>query len=214
MVRRKRWWCSFLLSGVLLLLLPTVAGARLLVSSPEETLQSADLIITGTVMAREYGEAERRVTVEVDEVLKGDFRADELSLARQKNPVCGWAGFDFPAPGTQVFLLLCGEAEQGYRPARDLNYVAVVEGDRVTGLYRGFNVGINGRRWSREDYAAAYDAFYRSRRSLVEQSSPVEPAESGSSRAGERLAGPEEPRLEEKSFWARLGDFFRRLWRR
>ncbi|MCR4419412.1 MAG: hypothetical protein QHH27_02945 [Clostridia bacterium] len=165
MVRRKRWWCSFLLSGVLLLLLPTVAGARLLVSSPEETLQSADLIITGTVMAREYGEAERRVTVEVDEVLKGDFRADELSLARQKNPVCGWAGFDFPAPGTQVFLLLCGEAEQGYRPARDLNYVAVVEGDRVTGLYRGYNVGINGRRWSREAYAAAYDAFYQAHRS-------------------------------------------------
>ncbi|MCR4419414.1 MAG: hypothetical protein QHH27_02955 [Clostridia bacterium] len=28
------------------------------------------------------------------------------------------------------------------------------------------------------------------------------------------VAGPEEPRSEEKSFWARLGDFFRRLWRR
>lgn len=127
-MRRKRWLYSFLLTGALLLSLPAVASARLLVSSPEGTLQAADVIITGTVTAREYGEAERRVTIKVDEVLQGDLQVDELNLAMQKNRVYGWVSFDFPRPGTEIFLLLRGQAGQGYWLARDLNCVAVVGG--------------------------------------------------------------------------------------
>jgi len=208
------WVVSLVLLTVLWLGWLPAAEARLLVSSPQGTLEAADVVIVGSIVARDYGEERRQVTIRVEEVLKGEVKAEMLTLSRQKNRVYGWPGFDFPAPGTRVFLLLRAEPGSGYYLARDLNCVAVVEDGRIKELYKGRNVGINDGRWTREDYAAAYDAFYRSRRSLVEQSSPVESAESGSSRAGERLAGPEEPRSEEKSFWARLGDFFRHLWRR
>lgn len=211
-MRRKRWLYSFLLTGALLLSLPAVASARLLVSSPEGTLQAADVIITGTVTAREYGEAERRVTIKVDEVLQGDLQGDELSLARQKNRVYGWVGFDFPDPGTEIFLLLGGQAGQGYWLARDLNCVAVVEGGRVTALYQGSNVGINGDRWSREDYAAAYDAFYQARRSRQEETQESSDQHGIAAGAGTGLPAGQKPA--DGGLLNRVGGYWRGFWER
>ncbi|TDA70318.1 MAG: hypothetical protein D9V47_01910 [Clostridia bacterium] len=211
-MRDKRWLYSFLFTGALLLSLPTVASARLLVSSPEGTLQAADVIITGSVTAREYGEAERRVTIEVDEVLQGDLQGDELSLAMQKNRVYGWVGFDFPDPGTEIFLLLRGQAGQGYWLARDLNCVAVVEGGRVTSLYQGSNVGIDGDRWSREDYAAAYDAFYQANRTPQEETPEISQQPGVAAGAGTGWPGGQQPA--KGGLLSRVWGYWRGFWER
>lgn len=186
--------------------------ARLLVSSPAGTLGAADVIITGIVTAREYGEAERRVTIKVHEVLQGDLQVDELSLAMQKNRVYGWVGFDFPGPGAEIFLLLRGQAGEDYWLARDLNCVAVAEDGRVTSLYRGSNVEINGDRWSREDYAAAHDAFYQARRSSQEET------QQGGDRPGTAAGAGSGPPVGQQpangGLLTRLWDYWRGLWQR
>ncbi|MDH7576977.1 MAG: hypothetical protein QHH75_03940 [Bacillota bacterium] len=74
------------LLGILLLAVgwlvvrPRVADARLLVFSPEKALQSAELIITGTVTERDYEVNRRSVTIKVENVLKGRFEKDKLTL--------------------------------------------------------------------------------------------------------------------------------------
>ncbi|MCR4441208.1 MAG: hypothetical protein QHH10_04055 [Peptococcaceae bacterium] len=161
----KKWLLSsFILLVILLALLPGVANARLSVSSPEGTLKRADLIVTGTVIERNYEDERRKVTIEINEVLKGTIEEKQLKLERKKNDVYGWTGFDFPEPGAKIFLLLGGDKTHGYWPAGDLNFLAVVADGHVSELYKGSKIGINDQSWPQEDYAKAYDAFYQSHR--------------------------------------------------
>ena len=105
---------SFILLGILLALLAGVSDARLSVSSPEGTLDRADLAVTGTVIERNYGDEYRRITIGVNEILKGTADEKQIKLERKKNDVYGWTGFDFPEPGTEIFLLLGGDQTRGY----------------------------------------------------------------------------------------------------
>ncbi|MDN5365939.1 MAG: hypothetical protein PWP44_1142 [Thermacetogenium sp.] len=140
---------------------PRIADAKLLVFSPEKALQSAELIITGTVTERDYEVTRRSVTIKVEDVPKGRFEKDKLTLEMEKNPVYGWVGFNFPEPKTKIFLLLRGNSERGYWLAQDLNCVALVENGHVTELYYGSRIGIDDKGWTMADYVHAYDLFYQ-----------------------------------------------------
>ncbi|MDH7479420.1 MAG: hypothetical protein QHH02_05370 [Syntrophomonadaceae bacterium] len=158
---KRHFFPGFLLTTALLFFLPLTASARLSVSSPEGTLDGAQLVVVGEVAERDYRDTKRRVVVRVDEVIKGTYGKERLTLEMDQNPIYGWAGFDFPEPGAKVFLLLRGEEQCGYWLARDLNCVAGVNEGRVTGLYNGRKIGINESSWTAEDYARAYDEAYQ-----------------------------------------------------
>lgn len=160
---RFKWTWSGLIVLVLLLIIPAgKAEALLVVFSPQETIEQADLIIAGTVMERSYQDDERRVTIAIEQVLKGSSEEKFLRLEYKKSVIYGWTGFDFPEPGVKILLLLKGSKEEGYWPAGELNYVAVIREDQVQELYHGSVIGHNTMTWMPQDYAQAYAAFYQS----------------------------------------------------
>lgn len=172
------------LTSAMVLLLPGTASARLMVAGPEQALQHTDIIITGTVSERSYGEKQRQVVIKVNEVLKGDLPAQVITLQKTLGPMYGWTGFDFPEAGADVFLLLRSGGQNGYFLAWELNSVALLEKGQVVSLYHGSNIGINDGHWSSDDYASAYNTYYQANRTQ-----PVEQVDTLASAVPEVKAG-------------------------
>jgi hypothetical protein len=164
-----------------------------MVAGPERALQNADIIVTGTVSERNYGEKQRQVVIKVNEVLKGDLPTEVITLQRTWGDIYGWTGFDFPEAGSNVFLLLRGNGQDGYCLAWDLNSVALLEKGQVASLYHGSNIGINDGHWSSDDYASVYNTYYQANRTQpVEKVDTLDSAVS-EAKTGESSAQPAGP---------------------
>lgn len=200
MLREKYWrWKRSVAYGILLavvftVLVPSTVFAKLVTAGPQDALAGASTIVVGTVTARHYSEDERSVTIQIDQVVKGDTEKQQLSWKVPKPRMYGWLDFDFPETGNQVLLLLNGNDQEGFALAWDLNCVAVVDEGRVTALYHGTTIGLNQASWEPEQYAAAYDAYYQAHK----PANVIKPSTSG----------PADPK---PSPWAWLWEHLRRL---
>jgi hypothetical protein len=143
---------------VMTILVP-IAQARLVVGSPENVISSSTLILTGEVISSSEAVEQRTFTVSVDRVLKGEYFDPEIVFTGKKNPVYGWMGSVHTLPKTNTELLLFLRNDDNDNPyfTFDLNCIAVVEGERVTSLLDGSNIGSNDERWEIEDYIETYN---------------------------------------------------------
>ncbi|NMB42165.1 MAG: sodium ion-translocating decarboxylase subunit beta [Firmicutes bacterium] len=140
------------------------AQARLVAGGPETIIANSALILTGKVTKSMEKEEERTFTVKIDHVLKGDYQKEEITLTEKKNPVYGWVHIrHLPEINTGLLLFLCDDEDNGGPYfSFDMNCMALLEGQGVTGLLGGSNVGINDEHWETGDYVRAYNAFLNS----------------------------------------------------
>lgn len=130
---------------------------------PSTIIANSTLILAGKVTKSMEKEVERTFTVQIEHLLRGDYQKEELVLTEKKNPVYGWVHIrHLPEINTGLLLFLCAE-DNGcpYFPF-DMNCMALLEGQEVTGLSGGSNVGINDEHWETEDYVREYNAFLNS----------------------------------------------------
>jgi hypothetical protein len=145
---------------VIMIFVP-VTQAHLMASGPETVITNSTLILTGKVIESKETEEERTFVLLVDHVFKGDYSEAEIVFTAKKNPVYGWKGNirNLPEINTELLLFLRYDDNDNPYFAFDLNCIAVVEGQRVTSLLDGSNVGINDEHWEIEDYIEEYNAF-------------------------------------------------------
>ena len=99
----------------------------------------------------------------IDRIFKGNYQKEEIVLTEKKNHIYGWVHIRcVPDIGTKLLLFLRSEDNVDPYLAFDLNCIAVVEGQEVTGLLGGSNVGINDGHWEIEDYVKEYNVFFNS----------------------------------------------------
>lgn len=166
---RSKFRVKTIFPFILLCLLFVAAGgnavqARLLVFSPDEILESADLIVEGAVTAAAADENERQYAVTVNCVLKGELSGETVDLTVGRCLPHREPPEALPDEDETVLVLLRGNPEEGWRLATDLNAVALVAGGKVTELYHGSNIGLNDAAWTKDEYVKAYDAFYQANR--------------------------------------------------
>jgi len=139
------------------------AEARLMAGGPETIIANAALILTGKVTENMETEEERTFAVKVDHIFKGDCQKEEIVLSEKKNPVYGWVHIrHVPEINRELLLFLRNEDDSDPYFAFDLNCIALVEGQKVTSLLGGSNVGINDEQWDIADYLKEYNAFFNS----------------------------------------------------
>jgi|GEM_PF-968918 len=148
-----------------------LAQARLVVSNPENVISNSTLILTGKVISSNEVDEERTFTVLVDRVLKGKYPEPEIAFNRKKNHVYGWMGSVHTLPETNTELLLFLRTDDNNNPhvAFDLNCIAVIEGQQVTSLLGGSNIGINDNHWDMKDYIETYNEFLNTADLIVTQ---------------------------------------------
>ena len=139
------------------------AQALLVAGGPDTIIENSTLILTGKVTKSMEKEEERTFTVKIDHVLKGDYQKEGITLTEKKNPVYGWVHIRrLPEINTELLLFLRDEDNGGPYFPFDMNCMALLEGQEVTGLLGGSNVGINDEHWETGDYVRAYNAFLKS----------------------------------------------------
>ncbi|WP_080832402.1 hypothetical protein [Cohnella massiliensis] len=153
--------CSLLILMILLILLSfsKITEAKLSIIPPQDMIKQSSLIIIGTVTKKEYSEEQRQVRISVEAVVKGENQQTEITLKRDKPPMYGWLGFDFPEVGARIMVLL--QQNDKLTLTGDVNAVAVLDGNNNVKLYKGSTMG----QWTPERYEETYKAF------LDEQSS-------------------------------------------
>lgn len=136
------------------------AEARLMAGGPDTVIENSTLILTGTVTGNMETEEERTFALRVNHVLKGDYQKEEITLTEKKNPVYGWVhAYCVPEVNTELLLFL-REVDNSYPYfSFDMNCIALIEGQKVTDLLDGSNVGINDEHWEIGDYVKGYNAF-------------------------------------------------------
>ncbi|HHU76219.1 MAG TPA: hypothetical protein GXZ24_04925 [Firmicutes bacterium] len=140
-----------------------LAEARLMAGGPETVIANSTLILTGKVTENMEAEEERTFAVKIDRIFKGNYQKEEIVLTEKKNHIYGWVHIRcVPDIGTKLLLFLRSEDNVDPFLAFDLNCIAVVEGQEVTGLLGGSNVGINDGHWEIEDYVKEYNVFFNS----------------------------------------------------
>jgi hypothetical protein len=135
------------------------AEAKLLIYSPQETIDSSDLIFMGTVAKKEYFESSAAATISVDKILKGETADNEIVLkyrdmVRNKPVAKSWFPFIVPDEGTKIMLLLRKGESDEYRPTADANSIAVLEDGGNVKLHQ-VKIG----QWTQVDYERAYQAL-------------------------------------------------------
>jgi len=161
MLKSKLLRISIITILVMTILVP-VAQACLVAGSPENVISNSTLILTGKVItSNEVGE-KRTFTVSVDRVLKGEYSKPEIVFTGRKNPIYGWMGgvHTLPEKKTELLLFLRNDDNDNPYFTFDLNCIAIVEGQRVTSLLGGSNIGLNDERWEIEDYVKTYNEFF------------------------------------------------------
>jgi hypothetical protein len=133
------------------------AIAKLAVTPPQQMIDNANLIVTGTIENRIYDETQRQVTIAIESILKGRLNEKTITLSQKASKqVGGWLGFDFPDNGNKVMVLL-NQQEQQITLEADLNNVAIVDDNGDIHLYHGSTIGAA----QPVDYEMVYQAFYR-----------------------------------------------------
>ncbi len=202
--RSLRPWIVAVLLATIIVVFPGKVSAKLVVPGPEQAIEGAPIVVTATVVVREYSkpgildlvtctEEQRSIVLQINAVLKGEVDRIQLSWQRAKPMMYGWLGFDFPEPGTEVMLLLRQDGSN-YHLAWDLNCVALVEDGRITELYQGATIGSDEHVSKPADYARAYEAFYQAN---IERAKPVV-------RSAEPTTGADVAPLPTKGIWLRL----------
>jgi len=148
-----------------------VAQAHLVAGSPENVISGSTLILTGKVISSNEVEEERTFAVLVDRVLKGELSESEIVFTGKKNPVYGWMGsvHTLPETNTELLLFLRNDDNDNPHVTFDLNCIAVIEGQRVTSLLGGSNIGINDEHWEIKDYIETYNEFLDTADPIVTQ---------------------------------------------
>lgn len=164
-----------------------VAQARLVAGSPENVISNSTLILTGKVISSNEAEEERTFTVLVDRVLKGEYSEPEIVFTGKKNRVYGWMGsvHALPETNTELLLFLRNDDNDNPHVTFDLNCIAVIEGQRVTSLLGGSNIGINDEHWEIKDYIETYNEFLDTADPIVTQ---TEKATNGENETNEDLS--------------------------
>lgn len=127
--------------------------AKLTIIPPNGMIAQSNLIVIGTVTKKEYSEQQRQVSISIETVIKGKTKQKEIDLIRDKPPMYGWLGFDFPETGTRIMVLL--QQNDQLTLTGDFNAVAVLDENNVK-LYKGATmVG----QWTPEQYEETYKAF-------------------------------------------------------
>lgn len=140
--------------------LASPAEARLMAGGPDTVIENSTLILAGTVTGNMETEEERTFAFKVDHVLKGDYQKKEITLTEKKNPVYSWVHIRcVPEVNTKLLLFLRDKDNSYPYFSFDMNCIALIEGQKVTGLLGGSNVGINDEYWEIEDYVKKYNAF-------------------------------------------------------
>lgn len=152
-----------------------VAQARLIAGGPETVITNSTLILTGKVIKSNEAEEERTFTVLVDRVLKGDYIEPEIKFTAKKNPVYGWMGNirTLPEINTELLLFLRYDDNENPYFTFNLNCIAIIEGQQVTSLLDGSNIGINDEHWEIEDYIHTYNKFLNKVTSVSVRTDPV-----------------------------------------
>lgn len=137
------------------LLAQNVAEARLVILNPMAMIEQSDLIIAGNVKDLVTGEAERKVTIKIDSVLKGEYAETDLTLEIRPSRY-GWN--EFPPEGTKVMLLLSKEEDGSYNLTADLNNIAVIDKNDEVKIptNRG---GMDS--WTPDSYERFYTLFFK-----------------------------------------------------
>jgi len=159
MFREKLLGMTIIVLLALTLFVPA-AGARLAAGGPEAVITNSTLILTGKVIKSYGAEEERTFTVAVGRVLKGEYAEPEIKFTAKKNHVYGWVNIrTLPEKNTELLLFLRCDEKGNADFAFDLNCIAIIEEEQITGLIGGSNVGINDQHWQIEDYLQAYNDF-------------------------------------------------------
>ncbi len=152
----------FIVLLIITFFVPSVE-ALLMAGGPATVIANSTLILTGKVTENMEAEEERTFAIRVDRVLKGNYQKEEMVLTERENPIYGWVHIrGVPEIDTKLLLFLRSEDNVDPYLAFDLNCIAVVEGQEVTGLLGGSNVGINDGHWEIEDYVKEYNIFFNS----------------------------------------------------
>jgi hypothetical protein len=146
--------CGLLTLVFLFLLLPfsNTTEAKLIIISPQDMIEQSSLILIGHVTKKEYSEEERQVVISVETVVKGKIKQKEIYLNRDKPPMYGWLGFDFPETGTRIMVLL--QQNDQLTLTGDANAVAVLDDNNVR-LYKGSTMG----QFTPDKYEDTYKAY-------------------------------------------------------
>jgi hypothetical protein len=146
--------CGLLTLVLLFFLLPfsKTTEAKLTIIPPQEMIEQSSLIVIGTVTKKDYSEEQRQVGISVETVIKGKIQQKEIYLNRDKPPMYGWLGFDFPETGTRIMVLL--QQNDQFALTGDANAVAVLDGNNVK-LYKGSTMG----QWTPEQYEETFKAY-------------------------------------------------------
>lgn len=151
------------------------AIARLTVAGPAQMLNSADLIIVGTVLNRNYSDNVREVQINVESVLKGTTDRKILKLRQEKDMMYGWLGFNFPEEGTKIMILLGkDEGSNNYRLLYDLNNVATVDRNGNVKLYQGSTVNSKPPELYEKEFSTYYKNNYKPVKTLEQQDDAIE----------------------------------------
>ena len=146
--------CGLFIITLLFLLLPfsKITEAKLTIIPPKEMIEQSSLIVIGTVLKKEYSEEQRQVGISVEKVVKGKIEQKEIFLKRDKPPMYGWLGFDFPETGTRIMVLL--QQNDQLILTGDTNAVSVLDGKNIK-LYKGSTMG----QWTPEQYEETFKAY-------------------------------------------------------
>lgn len=124
--------------------------AKLTIIPPQEMVQQSTLILIGNITKKEFSDEHRLVSISIETVVKGQTNQTEIVLQKDRPPMYGWLGFDFPEIGTRVMVLLQQQNDQ-LKLTGDANAVAVLEDNNVR-LYKGMTMG----QWSPEQFERTY----------------------------------------------------------
>lgn len=164
MLKHRRHPYSVLVTVAILLGACSTASAGLWVLPPDDLVQQAAAIVVGTVASRIETERSLDVVITVDRVLKGSAKDRRVAVSAWAYPARAKPPDAFPKEGTTVIVALGGDDGDWYLQS-DLNAVALVEKEHVTGIYRGGSgVTLNEQTWEAEDYAKAFEELYQAHR--------------------------------------------------
>jgi hypothetical protein len=140
-----------------ILLWTSPAYARLVVLSPETMIEKSQFIVTGEVIEIRGDRDDPDFVLDVVRVYKG-----EVGTARLVIPQPGRSGMPGdntllapPAVGTQILLFIVVNEAGRFVPTADLNWMGILEDDRVLSLYMGAAVN----EWDEERYLRVYNEY-------------------------------------------------------
>jgi hypothetical protein len=156
----KKYRLSVLVLLFLLLTFSNTTEAKLVIISPQDMIDQSGLIVIGYVTQKKYSEEERQVVISVETIVKGETEQKEISFKRNKPPMYGWLGFDFPEKGTRIMVLL--QQNDQLTLTGDANAVAVLDDNNVS-LYKGITMG----QFTPENYEDTYKSYLDAHSSLI-----------------------------------------------